>query len=551
MNSLSTVTHDSAKILTDKLALSRELALLKPEVEHLRSQLNYQKDVLAEKLALERQLNTLEVELANEKRAAQKAANRPNRDSDAEEDLHKQIHDLEKQLAKEKRAAQKAIQNQDSKDTAAEEALEELREKLAEAEKMLLSEKKAASKAAKATNATTADSDEELKQLREELAEAKTVLTREKKEKEQLRKDHEKALAEAESRRLPLEERLDNMKAKLRETRAELKQCRADLEHAQERLVMRPAAKIPAGKKRRANEITIEETMLHTPTADDRLKRTAKRGFGLAGVGEKSTFSITPFLNKTVNLSDLSPKPQTESSSADATSTMPTEVDSEPTTVEAVEEEPAAEAAKAAPAAKKPRGRSAAKVLGDASPSKKNMPVPKKRKAQSAESTLEKVLEEAEDDNQGQENRSAEDATAKAAQPLKRKTKVPLAKATNLTEALLATAISTASRDGDGGGAAAVEQSELKKKKRKLLGGPSKMTTLFGGEADAEDAERAVPAPGQKRPAVTAAAAAKRPPVTRPVKRAVGLGTAKNAFAGAAFSPLKRDKRGVNASFLA
>lgn len=543
MKSINNFTQDSAKILTEKLALSRELALLKPEVEHLRSQLSHQKDVVAEKLALERQLNALEVELANEKRAAQKAASRQSRDTDAEEDLHNQIRELEKQLSKEKRAAQKAMQSQESKGTASEEELEELREKLAETEKMLASEKKAATKAAKTSNAAVADSADELEQLREELAEAKATIAKDKKEKEQLRKEFEKALGEAEGRRLPLEERIDNLKAKLRETREELKQCRADLQQAQEQAAKKASTKAMIGKKRRVNEPSTEETILHTPSAEDRSKRLSKKIFAPTAVGEKSTFSITPFLNKTVNMSDISPKGLAEISTETTTAVSMSEPENNPSAVESAEDEPVVKIPKAvaAPAAKKPRGRPPMKALGEASISKKNMAAPKRRKVPSTESTLEKVTEEVEDENQDQENRSVEDSAGKVASPPKKQLKSLSLKTASKTEAPLASAT------------AAVPQPEPKKKKRKLLGNVSKATTLFD-EPDAEDAERPVPVASATSRAPTAAAAAtsKRPPVARPVKRTVGLGGTKNAFAGAAsFSPLKRDKRGVNASFLA
>ena len=88
------MSDDSTKVLAEKLALSRELAVLKPEIDHLRSQIDHQKDVLAEKLALERQLNSLEVELANERRAAQKALQRQeSRDTEAEEQLQQRLTD--------------------------------------------------------------------------------------------------------------------------------------------------------------------------------------------------------------------------------------------------------------------------------------------------------------------------------------------------------------------------------------------------------------------------------------------------------------------------
>src|SRR5206468_8938564 len=82
VNSLAGVTNDSTKLLTEKLALSRELALLKPELEHLRSQATYHQTTLSEKLALQRQVSTLEVDLETEKRAAQRASRKESKNNE-------------------------------------------------------------------------------------------------------------------------------------------------------------------------------------------------------------------------------------------------------------------------------------------------------------------------------------------------------------------------------------------------------------------------------------------------------------------------------------
>jgi hypothetical protein len=75
---------------------------------------------------------------------------------------------------------------------------------------------------------------------------------------------------------------------------------------------------------------------------------------------------------------------------------------------------------------------------------------------------------------------------------------------------------------------------EVKKKKRKVLGSTK---TLF------DDDEEAV--------APTIVEAASKAPMNGARKRAPIAGGVKNAFAAASFSPLKRDRRGVGASFLA
>jgi hypothetical protein len=166
-------------------------------------------------------------------------------------------------------------------------------------------------------------------------------------------------------------------------------------------------------------------------------------------------------------------------------------------------------------------------ALAESSPSKMNVPLSRKRKApsssSSAESTLEKVLEE-----------DAAEPVVSGAVSGKENQPSPARKAVK-----------------------AKAEEPKAKKKRKLLGGAAK-GTLFGGEADAEDAE--VPAAAPPPPPKAAVGPAKRVALAGPMgkKRPVALGfgsaAGRNAFAGGTaggFSPLKRDKRGVNASFLA
>lgn len=241
--------------------------------------------------------------------------------------------------------------------------------------------------------------------------------------------------------------------------------------------------------------------------------------------------SFGKFLNKTVNL-DGSPK-----LGDDATPTAAVQsrgVDEATTTVAsetAAEEAEAAEPMSSAtePSApklveKRPRGRPRTKPLTDSAPSKKNLTA-RNRKAPLMESTLEKVAEEADEGdstNRDQENRSASSAS-------------PATKTS---------------------GAAAIsipEKAEPKKKKRKLLG-PNAPTLFDGGEDEGERVppSAVVPAPAAavKRPAAKIGGAGAKAMGKGPVAGRFGAGV-KNAFAGAAFSPLKKERRGVAASFLA
>src|SRR4051812_33923638 len=110
LNALQNVSTDGTKLLTEKLALTRELATLKPELEHLRSQSTAQQGWLAEKLSLQRQLTTLQVELDNEKRSSQRATARNGKAYDMATESQAQIDDLKKELVKERRERERLEQ---------------------------------------------------------------------------------------------------------------------------------------------------------------------------------------------------------------------------------------------------------------------------------------------------------------------------------------------------------------------------------------------------------------------------------------------------------
>lgn len=564
------MSEDSTKILSEKLALSRELAVLKPEIDHLRSQLSHQKDVLAEKLALERQLSTLEVELANEKRATQKALQRHDaQDNEAEEQLRQRVAELESKLAAEQKVAQKAKKAQEKAQNGAD---EELRRQVAELEEKLAAEQKASEKARKTYQKVQTDADEDLRKqvadleaklanekravqkakrsqdndsteeqtvLQEKLKALEAQIAIDKREVERAQKTSEKEAAAARDQIEMLTQRVEEFKGKLRETRAELKEVRADLTQARTKTTSvpvknddeakKPLSKAKAGKKRGANEISVDEMMLDTPGhTEGRAKRPLKkRGIEFTAVGEKSTFSITPFLEKsnTLNLAETIEEEVEEPSILEGKGDPAAPI-IEPE-AETTEEIPVAEAPKpksvakalkatkpkhAAANEKKARGRPKAQTLTETSPNKLI------GKATSGTNILEKVNEESEE---VQENHlSKEDASG--------------------TKKLVVTANSLVDASNTSS-----ENPEPKKKKRKLLGTSNK-GTVFDKDEDADEAE--APAP------ITAAAATKRKPVglkASSTRKGPVSALARGAFAGKSFSPLKKDRRGVGASFLA
>lgn len=235
---------DSTKLLTEKLALARELSSLKPEVDHLRSQTALHQNVLAEKLSLQRQLSKMQVELEMEKRATQRA------------------------LAKEEK-----LQVEDAKTAA------------------------------------------QLGSLQAELVE-------ERKERLKVERQVQKVSADWETRRLTLESRLDSLKTQLKATKDQLKENQSELRGAQ--AAPRPGA-TRSNSDIALNETTKEprkriasrmddDTIIGTP-GDLRATKKTKRGSTMPG--DKSTFSITPFLNRTASVAPGSILEDSGSSKAD------------------------------------------------------------------------------------------------------------------------------------------------------------------------------------------------------------------------------------------
>ncbi|KND88972.1 hypothetical protein TOPH_06383 [Tolypocladium ophioglossoides CBS 100239] len=456
VNSLNGSMQDSGKALQEKFALTRELNRLRPEMEHLQSQLANYQAMVAEKNDLRRQVDSLEVELENEKRSRQRVQFK--------------------------------------------------------------------------------EDDATIGELKARLENAEQKLAADKKEREKARKEHERELAEAQALSERLEERVESLKAKYKSSQGDLKETRAQLETFQAELEKgkktasrsikgptKKSATVESGlsRKRRAQEMSFEDITIKTPCNDDMPSKrpaTKKRGNEKAAVGEKSAFSITPFLNRSKNLSDESLEAlahdESDVAGPDSTfaykgdSTAPSEVvpelEAQEHVPEPAPEEPVPKAqvkaknkTETAPkAAPKPRGRPRAKALAEATPAQTNKAI---SKAASTASLKSKATEKSAELSApvDQENVTA---------PASRK----------------APALQPKAPEGD-----------VKKKKRKLLGAANQ--TLFDedeGEAASKPAKPAAVAPGKR------------------ARTQLGGGV-RNAFAGSSFSPLKRDRRGVNASFLA
>ena len=239
LNSLREVTMDSTKLLTEKLALARELSSLKPEVDHLRSQAASHQATLAEKLSLQRQLSALQVEFETEKRATDRAV-----------------------------AKKEKMQEEDARSLA------------------------------------------QLDSLQAELA-------KEQRERSRIEREAQKASADWDVRKAALESRLDSLKHQMKATKDQLKRTQSEVQKNQ--AAARSGAGQPAStaiqddmdrnsRKRNAARMD-DDTIIGTP-GDLQATKKGKRGSTL--LGDKSTFSITPFLNRTASLAPDSPNKESQ-----------------------------------------------------------------------------------------------------------------------------------------------------------------------------------------------------------------------------------------------
>ncbi|KAG0652369.1 rRNA methyltransferase [Hyphodiscus hymeniophilus] len=592
--SMNGVTMDSAKVLTEKLALAREIATLKPELEHLRSQSAYQQTVLTEKLALERQVSTLEVELETEKRASKRVSDK-SKNKDREIDLQQQLEDLQKDLAREKRerekesrealkeieaskralkrAAEKGDDNEredeleqelkdlrkdlarekreranerkeaekdldaernaarraaekgsnKERDLELQEQIEDLRKELSrekreaekarrEAEKELEATKRVSKRAAEKVN----NASEKDQELQEKLDELQNNVAKERREKEKARKDAEKELSASETRKEVLESKLEQMRTKLRSVKEELKESQTQLAQARTSAskVGPSRGDVPAknSRKRGATEMSTDDA-IGTPdgVAARRRGPAVKRGRpDQTMLGEKSMFSITPFLNKTVNMMPDSPIEEEEVEEDAASNEL---INEEPQQEDQVAIAAPVEAGPS-PSASKTKGKKRLteekaalkkQPLGEAqSGTNKKLAAKKPR----AISTLEKVTEEEADEN---------DASAPASPNVN-------AARPDISKASKAQMKNT-------------EEAQPQKKKRKLLGGGK---TLFD-EEDGEATKRPIKVNlGPPRLLGKGGLAGPKGGLKG------GLGAA-SAFGG--FSPLKKDRRGIDAKY--
>jgi hypothetical protein len=344
---MENVTSDSNKTLSEKLALSRELSSLRPEVEHLRAQVESNQGLLTEKLSLQRQVTTMQVELENEKRNAARALAKQGKKLERDEDLRTEMEEIRKELISEKKdrlkaeaaqaKAEKAVEKVQEDLDAQQQATERLQAKvdklvqkeagksskrneaqdaaIEELRQELEQEKAARLKAEKATKKTH-EREAEIEQLREELEQEK----RERQEAEKAsKKGSQLADPAVEQATQALEEERRERKKQEKEytkTLAELQgrntEKEAELDKADRAQTAPPTKATAGGSKpaknaRKRTAVSAEpETNLGTPGDGFPAKKT-KRGPSVSVMGDTSTFSLTPFLNRTGSVAPGSP----------------------------------------------------------------------------------------------------------------------------------------------------------------------------------------------------------------------------------------------------
>jgi septal ring factor EnvC (AmiA/AmiB activator) len=164
-------------------------------------------------------------------------------------------------------------------------------------------------RAVQRTKAKDAKSGEDESKLEGQIDELKKELAKEKREAQKNDRDARKQAADWEGQKTILESKLDAFRNKLRSTKEQLKETQAELEQAQAAKATRDAefAQARPGvanpRKRPVARFDPDST-IGTPGVAAKKPRTSTLP------GDKSTFSITPFLNRTMSLAPESPASQ-------------------------------------------------------------------------------------------------------------------------------------------------------------------------------------------------------------------------------------------------
>ncbi|MCJ1310836.1 hypothetical protein MMC25_004503 [Agyrium rufum] len=262
---LETVEAELQKANAELRIRVRETENLKTEVASLQSVSMDSTKLLTEKLALSRELAALhpEVEHLRSQAASHQSL------LTEKLSLQRQLSAVQVELETEKRAAQRAVAKEGGR---------------------------------KAQDA----------QLEARIEELDAELTKERRQRQKLEREAQQNLSEFENRKTILESRLDAFRNKLRTTKEQLQERDQELAntratHATElAAVMKKTNDVPANPRKRSIAHFDTDAAIGTPGPDP----LAKKGrTSTSMVGDKSTFSITPFLNRTTSVAPESPPP--------------------------------------------------------------------------------------------------------------------------------------------------------------------------------------------------------------------------------------------------
>ena len=161
---------------------------------------------------------------------------------------------------------------------------------------------------AKRTTTKNSKLQEEDSKVQHLVAQLQAELNKERCERQKAEREAHKKSTKLESKVTTLESRLDAFKCKLRTTEDLLKETQTKLQSAREsndRLLKNGNSTAhPSNPRKRAASRLDEDTMIGTPGDMPAAKKSRK---GSVVVGEKSSFSITPFLNRTTSVASESP----------------------------------------------------------------------------------------------------------------------------------------------------------------------------------------------------------------------------------------------------
>lgn len=175
--------------------------------------------------------------------------------------------------------------------------MELLKQQVTNYENMLSEQRKTELASKKQSKSKTPnDESEDMSELRAALDKVTEKLAEEERQREKIKSNHRKELEESERQNDKLEQRISKLEKKLKDSQKELRDVRKELKAPQ------PSSKedeSEGGNTSNNQEATAKARAKdQSLTNKERLSRRNKRTIEQAAVGEKSTFSITPLLNK-------------------------------------------------------------------------------------------------------------------------------------------------------------------------------------------------------------------------------------------------------------